>query len=51
MAEGMADSVSKQKILDVAANYKHLAKRAEDRRTGMPRNLSLRLRLGRGLTA
>jgi len=34
MAEGMADSVSKQKMLDVAANYEHLAKRAEDRRTG-----------------
>ena len=34
MAEGMADSVSKQKMLDVAANYEHLAQRAEDRRTG-----------------
>ena len=34
MAEGMADSVSKQKMLDVAANYERLAKRAEDRRTG-----------------
>jgi hypothetical protein len=34
MAEGMTDSVSKQKMLDVAANYEHLAKRAEDRRTG-----------------
>jgi hypothetical protein len=32
MAEGMADSVSKQKMLD--ANYEHLAQRAEDRRTG-----------------
>jgi hypothetical protein len=30
----MTDSVSKQKMLDVAANYEHLAKRAEDRRTG-----------------
>ncbi len=34
IAEGMADSVSKQKMLDVAANYEHLAQRAEDRRTG-----------------
>jgi hypothetical protein len=34
MAEDMADPVSKQKMLDVAANYEHLAKRAEDRRTG-----------------
>ena len=34
MAEGMADSVFKQKMLDVAANYEHLAQRAEDRRTG-----------------
>jgi hypothetical protein len=34
MAEGMTDSVSKQKMLDVAANYEHLAKRAEDRGTG-----------------
>jgi hypothetical protein len=34
MAEGMTDSVSKQKMLDVAANYEHLAERAEDRRTG-----------------
>ena len=34
MAEDMADPVSKQKMLEVAANYEHLAKRAEDRRTG-----------------
>ena len=34
MAEGMTDPVSKQKMLDVASNYEHLAKRAEDRRTG-----------------
>ena len=34
MAEDMADPVSKQKMLDVAANYEHLAKRAEDRRSG-----------------
>jgi hypothetical protein len=34
IAKGMADSVSKQKMLDVAANYEHLAQRAEDRRTG-----------------
>jgi hypothetical protein len=33
-AEGMADSVFKQKMLDVAANYELLAQRAEDRRTG-----------------
>src|SRR6266699_2754594 len=32
MAEYMTDPVSKQKMLDVAANYEHLAKRAEDRR-------------------
>ena len=34
MAENMADPVSKQKMLDVAANYEYLAKRAEDRRSG-----------------
>ena len=34
LAEDMADPVSKQKMLDVAANYEYLAKRAEDRRTG-----------------
>ena len=34
MAKYMADPVSKQKTLEVAANYEHLAKRAEDRRTG-----------------
>ena len=34
MAEDMTDPVSKQKMLDVAANYEHLAQRAEDRRTG-----------------
>jgi hypothetical protein len=34
VAEGIADSVFKQKMLDVAANYEHLAQRAEDRRTG-----------------
>jgi hypothetical protein len=34
IAEDMADPVSKQRMLDVAANYEHLAKRAEDRRTG-----------------
>jgi hypothetical protein len=34
MAEHMADPVSKEKMLEVAANYEHLAKRAEDRRTG-----------------
>jgi hypothetical protein len=34
MAQEMADPVSKQRMLDVAANYEHLAKRAEDRRTG-----------------
>jgi hypothetical protein len=34
MAEDMADPVSKQKMLKVAANYEHLAKRAEERRTG-----------------
>jgi hypothetical protein len=34
MAEHMTDPVSKQKMLDVASNYEHLAKRAEDRRTG-----------------
>jgi hypothetical protein len=34
MAEDMADPVSKQKMLDVAANYEHLTKRAEDRRSG-----------------
>jgi hypothetical protein len=34
MAADMADPVSKQKMLEVAANYEHLAKRAEDRRTG-----------------
>ena len=34
MAEGMANSVFKQKMLDVAANYEHVAQRAEDRRTG-----------------
>jgi hypothetical protein len=33
MAEDMADPVSKQKMLDVAANYEYLAKRAEDRMT------------------
>jgi hypothetical protein len=35
MAEDMTDPVSKQKMLDVAFNYEHLAKRAEDRRTGI----------------
>ena len=39
MAENMADPVSKQKMLDVAADYEHLAKRAEDRRTGKTPNL------------
>ena len=34
MAEDMADPVSKQKMLEVAANYEHLAKHSEDRRTG-----------------
>ena len=34
MAKDMADPVSKQKMLEVAANYEHLAKRSEDRRTG-----------------
>jgi hypothetical protein len=34
LAEDMADSVSKEKMLDLAANYEHLAKRAEDRRSG-----------------
>ena len=34
MAEGMADSVFKQKMLDIVANYELLAQRAEDRRTG-----------------
>jgi hypothetical protein len=34
MAEDMADPASKGKMLDVAANYEHLAKRAEDRRAG-----------------
>jgi hypothetical protein len=34
MAEDMADSVLQKKMLDVAANYEHLAQRAEDRRTG-----------------
>lgn len=37
MAEDMADPASKQKMLDVAADYEHLAKRAEDRRTGKAR--------------
>jgi hypothetical protein len=35
MAEDMTDPVSKQKMLDVASNYEHLAKRAEGRRTGI----------------
>ncbi len=34
LAEDMADPVSKEKMLDLAANYEHLAKRAEDRRSG-----------------
>src|SRR5262249_38487000 len=34
MAEDMADPVYKQKMLDIAANYEYLAKRAEDRRAG-----------------
>ena len=34
MAKYMADPVSKQKMLEVAANYEYLAKRAEDRRSG-----------------
>jgi len=34
LAEKMADPVSKQKMLEVAANYEHLARRAEDRRAG-----------------
>jgi hypothetical protein len=34
MAENIADPGSKQKMLEVAANYEHLAKRAEDRRLG-----------------
>jgi cytochrome c553 len=34
MAEEMVDPISKQNMLDVAANYEHLAKRAEDRRSG-----------------
>jgi hypothetical protein len=34
IAEDMADPVYKQKMLDVAANYEYLAKRAEDRRAG-----------------
>ena len=34
MAQDTADPVFKQKMLDVAANYEHLAKRAEDRRSG-----------------
>ncbi len=35
MAEDMTDPVSKQKMLDVASNYEHLAKRAEGRKTGI----------------
>jgi hypothetical protein len=35
MAEDMTDPVSKQKMLDVASNYEHLAKRAAGRRTGI----------------
>jgi hypothetical protein len=34
LAENMADPVSKQKMLEVAANYEHLARRAEDRKAG-----------------
>ena len=34
MAEGMVDPFSKEKMLDVATSYEHLAKRAEDRRSG-----------------
>ena len=34
MAQDTGDPVFKQKMLDVAANYEHLAKRAEDRRSG-----------------
>jgi hypothetical protein len=34
IAEDMADPVSKEKMLDLAANYEHLAKRAEDRSSG-----------------
>ncbi len=34
MAKDMADPASKEKMLDLAANYEHLAKRAEDRRSG-----------------
>jgi hypothetical protein len=30
----MADPVSQEKMLNLAANYEHLAKRAEDRRSG-----------------
>ena len=40
MAEDMTDPVSKQKMLDVAFNYEHLAKRAEGRRTGIARGLN-----------
>jgi hypothetical protein len=40
MAEDMTDPVSKQKMLDVASNYEHLAKRAEGRRTGIARGLN-----------
>jgi hypothetical protein len=34
MAEDMADPAFKQKMLEIAASYEHLAKRAEDRRMG-----------------
>ena len=34
IGEDMLDPVSKEKMLDVAANYETLAKRAQDRRSG-----------------
>ena len=34
LVEDLADPVSKQKMLEVAASYEHLAKRAEDRGSG-----------------
>ncbi len=46
MAEGMTDSVSKQKMLDVAANYEHLG---QTRRR--PQDGKCPETLGRGLTA
>jgi len=38
LAEGMHDQQSKEAMLRIAQEYEHLAKRAEDRAKGAPRN-------------